>query len=398
VELLPTAAERNALRADTAALIANAGFSPYVSHSIVAPTDQFFPDTWHADDDSVARLARRVFDYAGITDIAISVDSTVEPQSKVGVWALQLDKATLELGSDHDHLKDPIAIISTFARYAAIVFRLRHDIAAETDEVENRAVDATTVYLGFGIVTTNAAYRYRASGELRGYNATTRWSHTELGNLTPQAMAYLLAMQVVARGEAPKRVAKQLEPNQASYFEAALRELDPGQVGMELGLPERSTWPPRREPPAKPTSNALALVKALRPAPGSDLPMVIAKTGAIGGHNAGRAVFRASYTRAVPFALLAFAISMVPTMALAIWGYAGAAVAVMLAISFAGIVFGHKIRRDECSGPSCSRVLAETATRCDGCGGTIAGTLLRGENRLEAEERLNVNLLPEHTE
>ena len=185
----------------------------------------------------------------------------------------------MKLRADRDRLDDPLAMIATFARFAAIVFRARHEIAGETAEVESRAIDATTVYLGLGIVTTNAAYRYRSEGEIRGQTAITRWSHTELGALSPQAMAYLLALQLVAR-DAPsserRAVARVLETNQASYLEAATRALDGDDI-RKLGLPDRATWPARTPLPPATTGAAKQLVRALLPSAGPGVPVAIAK-------------------------------------------------------------------------------------------------------------------------
>src|SRR5262249_19510076 len=61
-----------------------------------------------------------------------------------------------------------------------------------------------------------------------------------------QAMAYMLAAQVVVRGESPKRIARLLEPNQRASFDAACAELleTPGLVAERLRIPPRSEWPP----------------------------------------------------------------------------------------------------------------------------------------------------------
>ena len=76
---------------------------------------------------------------------------------------------------------------------------------------------------------------------------------------------------------------------------------------------------------------------------------------------------------------------------LAVNGFAGLAIGAAAVISVGGAVIGSRVRRDHCADSRCNRILAPELTRCPGCGGTIAGTLLRGENRLEAEERLGVN-------
>ena len=386
LELLPTVAERNALVADTATLIERAGIEPYVAAVLVEPTDRFFPDPWQADVESLRRLARRVFDYAGLAKVTIEVEpATSERAIAGGIWAIELGANTVRIGADRERLDDALATIATLARFAAIVFRADHEVAGETDEVEGRAIDATTVYLGLGIITTNAAYRYRASGELRGSSAITRWSHSELGALSPQAMSYLLAAQLVARaatsGEV-RAVAKILETNQATYLNAAIRELDGDELRTQLGLPERGGWPARRQPP--PNTRSVAIVIA------SSIPTAIAKVAPTGGRNVGQPVFRMKRTRAGVAGFVGLFVAMVPMIALSVKGYAGLAVGVLVGTSLVSAVLGSRIRREECADSRCSRILPPGIERCPGCGGTIAGTLLRDENRLEAEERLGL--------
>ena len=393
LELLPTVAERNALVADTATLIQRAGIEPYVAALLVEPNDRFFPDPWRADVESLSRLARRVFDYVGLAKVAIEVEAaTSERAIAGGIWAIELGATTAKLGADRERLDDPLATIATLARLAAIVFRAEHEVAGETDEVEGRAIDATTVYLGLGIITTNAAYRYRASGELRGSSAITRWSHSELGALSPQAMSYLLAAQLVARAATSsevRAVAKILETNQATYLAAAIRELDGDALRTQLGLPDRGSWPARRQPPPDTGSVAMKLVTALRPEVAL-IPMAIAKVAPTGGRNVGHPVFRMKRTRAGMAGFIGLFVAMVPMIALAVKGYAGLAVGVLVGTSLACAVLGSRMRRDECADSRCNRFLPPGIERCPGCGGTIAGTLLRGENRLEAEERLGL--------
>ena len=386
LELLPTVAERIALVADTATLIERAGIEPYVAAVLVEPTDRFFPDPWHADVESLRQLARRVFDYVGLTKVTIEVEAaTSERAIAGGIWAIELGANTVRIGADRERLDDPLATIATLARFAAIVFRADHEVAGETDEVEGRAIDATTIYLGLGIITTNAAYRYRASGELRGSSAITRWSHSELGALSPQAMSYLLAVQLVARAATSsevRAVAKILETNQATYLAAAIRELDSEELRTRLGLPERAGWPARRQPP--PNTRSIAMVIA------PPIPKAIAKIAPTGGRNVGQPVFRMKRTRAGAAGFVGLFVAMVPMIAISVKGYAGLAVGVLVGTSLACAAVGSRMRRDECADSRCGRILPPGIERCPGCGGTIAGTLLRGENRLEAEERLGL--------
>lgn len=245
---LPPGPERVALFVETAALIERAGLTTYVAAPLVEPSERWFPDEWTPDERGVERLARRVFGYAGLGDVELAVERAdpddPQAQDERALWLGSLDAGAVSLSVDPRYLDDPLGLTAMLARIAAGVVRERHDLVDSDLENEQRCLDVTTVYLGFGIITTNAAYRYRAGGEQRGYLAITRWSHSRLGALSPQAMAYLLAMQLSVRNVSSREVrtvTRQLETNQASYFKAAYAALRPGEAVRQLGLVDRQS-------------------------------------------------------------------------------------------------------------------------------------------------------------
>lgn len=122
----------------------------------------------------------------------------------------------------------------------AHTWREVHGLTTADRDIEERLTDLTTVYLGFGLLTTNGAYLYRAGGVYEGTKAYTQWSHTRGGYLGPEAMSFLLAVQVKARGLgwfARRRLAGQLETNQAAFFRWALGKLgDANELRGALGI------------------------------------------------------------------------------------------------------------------------------------------------------------------
>ena len=97
------------------------------------------------------------------------------------------------------------------------------------------------------MLTTNAAYVYRQSGELTGgvtnrSIAVTRWMHSRSGYLPPEAMSFLLAAQIKARGMgwlARRRLTGKLETNQGGYFRWAIKKLPAvNELRRVLGLVE----------------------------------------------------------------------------------------------------------------------------------------------------------------
>lgn len=380
---------RDWLTTETANLIAKGGLDSYVAQPLVEANDQWFPDEWHADDGGVVRLAKRVFEHAGMGDVEITAELAKNAGSR-GILPTTVDDKRVVLLVDPDFLSDPLTNIALLVRLAAVVFRVRQGLEAADPDQEHRLIDLTTVYLGFGILTTNAAYRYRASGELRGNTAITRWSHDVQGTLPADMMAYALATQLVAReasaGEI-KSVGKQLETNQRDVYETATRQLRPAYVQLALNLPARSKWPAMRAAPPAPTSTLPKLWRR----EASALPVAVVKSKNYLGHNSGRAVLRMRANRRWEYAFVAMFLSMFAAIPIAVKGYGGAAMGAMIAIWVGGFVAGKRAIRETCSDSQCEMKLKASDERCPRCGGDIRGTVLPGENRLEAEERLGLN-------
>jgi hypothetical protein len=372
------------LTTEMAALIERAGLDSYVAAPLVEATDQWFPDEWHPDEHGVARLAKRVFEHAGLSDVEIATELTKNTGER-GIVATQVDANLVRLDVDPEFLTDPLTVIAHLVTLAAVVFRVRHELEDPDHDTERRLIDLTTIYLGFGILTTNAAYRYRASGEMRGNTAITRWSHDVQGALPADLMAYALAMQVVARDSSPaelRAVKRQLETNQADVFEEACRYLKTDYVVLALDLPSRSKWPARREPPAK-----SKLPRRKQP----EIPAAIVKTPTYFGHNKDLPVLRHEQTRTIELGFGMLFVSGMGSIPLLVTGNGAAAAALWVGTTIAGFVGGHRMRRDICVGRGCGAKLAKDVERCPRCAGTIVGRMLAKENLLEAEERLAIN-------
>jgi len=399
--------EEAALFDELARLIERCGIEPFVAAPLLEADDRFFPDEWHANDASVSRLARRLLDYAGLGSYGVAVElaASADEAPAAAVWFAGLDGTTCRFGTALTRLDDALLVVATMAHEVARVYRAVHqldDASAST----SRLVSLTTIYLGFGILTTNASYRYRAKGELRGRLAYTEWSHQRFGGLSPRTMSFLLAVQLAARdvmSSQIRSVARQLEPNQRAYFEDAYGNLRPDAVAERLRLPDRESWPAKRPLPPKAEDK---LVRSLVQATGlaaSDLAPVAVVKGRIHRANAGRATFRVVGTTAAAWTMVGFGFALVgfclgawiasyfvsgPPLA---WVGGRAIAAWFFTWPGIGFAFGKRRRRDHCSDSSCNAVLPPGASVCPGCGGTIAATLKHRNDRLDAEERLRLN-------
>ncbi len=407
-------ADRNDVLLDElATLIARRGIEAFVAAPLLQADDRFFPDEWHANDASVARLARRLLAYADLAAYEVAVELVADADDDelppVAVWFAGVDGTTCRFQTALRRLDDPLLVVATVAHEVARAYRVIHglDEGEEVDEgCAEELVSLTTVYLGFGVLTTNASYRYRATGEMRGSVAYTEWSHTQFGALPPDAMSFLLASQLTARDASSselRAVVSQLEPNQRAFFEDAYRELITDQITARLRLPDRATWPaPRPIPPAHAGQLVRSLLGSLA-SPGPSIPDAAVVRGGRARPNAGRATFRVLGTASAAW----FGLGMLASMALVIATavimgrivegppLANFPVLALLGMAIVppvvGFALGSRQRRDVCSDPDCNAGIPLDLIRCPGCGGEIAGTLKSRNERLDAEERLNAN-------
>jgi hypothetical protein len=392
----PDPEEQVALLDALAALVAACGPEPLL-RSPVEPTAEFFPDAWRPDMHGARALLQRVMSYAGMSGVpcVLAGDSAADlPLASLGAtthvegaaaWFWGFAEGTAWFGVDQRMLADPEGIVAALCHEAAHAFRHKHGLVAEASKEELRT-DVTTVYLGFGVLTTNAAYRSRTEGELQGTMAVLRWSHSTLGYLAPESFAFLLAAQMLARratASERRRVRSHLEANQAAAFDSACRLLARDERGVlrRLGLPLD-----RRPLPAP-----LATVQGDAP---RDLPPPDA--GAPGTHrgpgwNAGMPVFRVpSGTRARGWQLGGFIVGVCAGLALRRFGVHG--VLAPAAFGSAGLVVGRLLASRaplyECSEPECGALVERGASTCPRCGGLISGDLRHANERLAAVEAL----------
>jgi hypothetical protein len=399
VELIPPEGEREWVLDALRALVQTCGHEHLVSAPVVLPEARCFPDAWTPDADGVRRLALRILGYAALDELDVEVelfdeghaaaarpDALVRTQAHEGAaaWFSGIVDRTCRFGADVSLLDDPGGVTAALAHETAHAFRHVQGLVVEDRDLEECLTDLSTIYLGLGVLTANASLRHRSwsfadGGSSLGGHA---WSTSQLGYLSPQAMCFALAAfeRVRARGTAERRtIVAALETNQAGYFKAALRWLDRefhdhAALRGRLGIPDPSEWPqPQRLEDllagvAVGSDTATASPPAAAPRPDRDW-------------NTGNAVYR------VPLApnpllglvlVLAGAIGSVPLFDA---GLEPLAIAAIAAGVVAARLIPRRFPRHECS--TCNGLLLRGRERCALCGGTVAGTLARAEDRLE---------------
>lgn len=249
MEVLPETGERAWLLDELAHLIAAAGGETFLARPRIEPSDRWFPDRWSPDEGGIACLLRRLLGYAGLADLELTLeldrfsDATGEVLSDgragghrgTAAWFAGIHRGVCAFGVDTAQLGDPAGLVGTLAHEIAHAYREARALRVADREVDEPLTDLTTVYLGFGLLTANASQRFRSG---RSGTGGSWYSRAEGGYLTMQAMCYLLAAHVIARGDAPGSVARALAANQRACFKAACKQLD-GRAALRehLGLP-----------------------------------------------------------------------------------------------------------------------------------------------------------------
>jgi hypothetical protein len=264
---LPPALRREWLAAALEAIIAARGEDTFLSAPLLLPDDSCFPDRWSPDAAGVRALAERLLDYAKLGHLNVSIETFEEEQDvhEVGLdgraakwshagaaaWFAGIRAGTCLFGVETSKLTDPLGVVAAMAHEVGHAYRRAHRMERAEHDLEERLTDVTTIYLGFGVLTTAAAARFTArSHESLG----SSWSHQRQGYLGFDEMAYLLALQLLARGyddATIKAFAKKLPANQAAVVRETARTLAAADVHELLGFTEPPKPQPSPLPPAQ---------------------------------------------------------------------------------------------------------------------------------------------------
>ena len=386
---LPPPEEREHLLDALHELVEARGYEQFVCAPIVLPEATYFPDAWKPDARGVYRLAFRLLRYAGLDDLGVHVELFAEGEVAPGdplvkserhrgaaAWFAGIHDGVALFGANVQQLGDPLGVTAAMAHETAHAFRFAHELDVPDLLTEEQLTDLTTVYLGFGVLTTKSTVRHR-SANVDGTPWTSQFERTMLGYLAPQSMAFLLACQVAVRGEDAAAIAGVLEADQARYFKQALRWLSANvkDLAGRLGIPERAAWPephdlaeltaPLAIEPELQRAESAAIAEAHEEEPG-DVP-----------------VLRLPESRAMAGAVIGGLLGT--GAAIPLWGFVHPVLGLVAigAAVVAGVRLGRARPAWECSGCRCK--VARTDSRCPACNGLFVADLQRPEDRLEID-------------
>jgi len=378
VDHLPDSKERLWLEKELKLLVEQRGHAPLVLSPVLTASKRWFPEDVAPDEFSLRVLALRLLGYAGLdldaevhgydaAEAEVEYDArgarTARHEGAAAWYAGTKDGVCIFGCSDHAG-GDPAALVGTMAHEVAHAYRDHHGLMVEDRDTEELLTDLTTVFLGFGVLTTNASYLYRTSGSFDGSFVTTEWSHAQRGYLGPKAFAYALALALEARGEAAelKTATKHLETTQRAFFKAALKDVRKNSALLEtLGVPDPATWPPG--PDLDELTAPFEIEEVLVDDPPEPEPD---RTW-----NEGTYVYRVRRGHGWLWAAAAFVPSFVVFL-----GIAKAAASPMVGIFFLIPVFvafrmGHAHASWLCSDPDCTGAPSPERAVCPGCGAEV---------------------------
>lgn len=402
--MLPPQDDRRWLQEQLRALVVALGPGPLATSLLVEPSSRFFPDPWGGGEGSVRRLLTRLCGYAGLPGLRIGVriydaeparrgevigkPATPRGAQELVVWVASFKglgpEAELEVGVEASAMADPASLVAACARVVAHAHRLVHNL--HVNDAYDPRIDVGAVYLGFGLLTADAALRFTSRTSTGAVQ--NRRVPLKLGSLPPQAVCFLLAVQVHVRGEGRaerQRLARALQANQAAFFRhsfAAIERMDPP-IGVQLGVPAKDHWP---APPSLAALTApLAGEAETEPEARRD------EDRGVAGMNAGKPVFMVDRSMAPRLGRVLFMGALMLGGVLSRMspdqGVGMSNIAVIAAgLGLGGLGLGRLFRDRRCSEPKCGGPLKPGDRVCTRCGGDVVGTIGNAKERLAAEE------------
>lgn len=381
MDLLPSIEERKWLGRYLRKLIERKGTETFLCSPLLEPTSKYFPETWSGRVADVHKLTQRLMHQAGLGDLRLMLQGFAGGRKSwdtgTAAWFAGITGNVCEMGVHVAQLANPESAVGVMAHEVAHAWRAHHHLQADDRDREELLTDLTTIYLGFGILTTNNTDRYRASGNWK----ETRWSVNSGGYLPPQAMSWVLALQASARNRKDelRAIEKCLEPNQRACFRAAIDEIR-----------RAPSWVEDLSLPGDVSSNAhvyrLLVVEEPQGEEALELPAV---PGPDPNRNTGKSIFRVPQPRNFALAIFAMFAGLFIGIGVGVLlfgeGSTEAVGASMLACAFLGFVVGPYLSRRKffCSERDCHAEIASNATLCPACGGTFVRTL---KNQREFEK------------
>jgi hypothetical protein len=198
---------------------------------VVVPTGAFFPDRFCGTLAEVRGLVGRLALSLGVDarEIDVGIDATEDDPDVAAMYFGPTAERRARIVVRSELLDDPPSLIGALAHELGhALLHAEHGTVGDEDEL---LTDLVTVYFGLGVLTTNAALRWRGWHE--GIDQVTQIQR--LGYLNQEEFAFALAAIAWARGERTKPAwATHLGANSRQTLHLTLRWFE---AGNEAPLP-----------------------------------------------------------------------------------------------------------------------------------------------------------------
>ncbi|MFF1917955.1 hypothetical protein ACFVYE_41760 [Streptomyces sp. NPDC058239] len=216
-----------------------------VKREIALPVSDFFPPGFVGAPDQVGEMVGRVCTVMGVDPDAVGVQYFESPEEEsralrsnrgrhrtVGRYRKVDGHAVIEL--DLREAENPAVLAAIVAHELGHVRLLGEDRIQGIEVDHERLTDLVTVFLGMGVFTANAAYRFTKS--VQGFSVLPLGDLTErmltgtaldpthhLGYLTERQFGYALACYCLLRGETDPLWSRHLEPGARAALKQGLQ-------------------------------------------------------------------------------------------------------------------------------------------------------------------------------
>jgi len=206
---------------------------------LVLPTDEFFPISANLEGHDLAlSLFTAAREHAGLAGRACKLipheegpttrdllgDVPYGESSKEGAAGAFHGAAASEglISYAPSGLRDPEAFVATMAHELGhYIIHSFSEPAPGGEEAREPATDVCAIFLGFGVFTANAAFRF----EQHQTAYTQGWSYRRLGYLGERPLSYGLAIFLALLGLEVRAVVGKLRDNPYGYVKTALKHL-----------------------------------------------------------------------------------------------------------------------------------------------------------------------------
>lgn len=227
---------------------------------VAVPSASLIPSPYSATDEQIDQLVRRVCAMMSVDASTITVelfggDTAPRERGRRAVGHYYQRNGKSVIGLDIREASDPSQLTAIIAHELGHVRLLGEGRITPARGDQERLTDLVTVYLGFGVFTTNAALSFekvrrgwsvQPSGYLdeRSLNgAKHNVGYSRLGYLNEPEMGYALACHAWLRAEPDPAWAAHLDPGPRAYLRQGLAYLR--QNATKGTFPTQVTWHPQ---------------------------------------------------------------------------------------------------------------------------------------------------------